>query len=97
VSRRARRRITASCGAIFSILGSLLSGQATPADTLKYFAKEPTRFVILRRDASGTPVTSEQPANMVFPHGNAFERQGKLVVDSILPGWGEPVPVGSVR
>jgi all-trans-8'-apo-beta-carotenal 15,15'-oxygenase len=62
----------------------LLSGQATPADALHYFETEPTRFVILRRDGTGTPVTIEQPATMVFHHGNAFERQGKLVIDSIL-------------
>jgi all-trans-8'-apo-beta-carotenal 15,15'-oxygenase len=62
----------------------LRSGQVTPADALQYFEKEPTRLVIVRRDGSGTPVTIEQPATMVFHHGNAFERQGKLVVDSIL-------------
>jgi all-trans-8'-apo-beta-carotenal 15,15'-oxygenase len=65
-------------------LGSLLSGQVTPADVLKYFEKEPTRVVILRRDGTGAPVTIERPATMVFHHGNAFEHQGKLVIDSIL-------------
>jgi len=65
-------------------LWSLFWGRATPADALKYVEQEPTRVVILRRDGTGTPVTLEQPATMVFHHGNAFERQGKLVVDSIL-------------
>jgi all-trans-8'-apo-beta-carotenal 15,15'-oxygenase len=65
-------------------LGGLLSGQVTPADVLKYFEKEPTRVVILRRDGTGGPVTIERPATMVFHHGNAFEQQGKLVIDSIL-------------
>jgi all-trans-8'-apo-beta-carotenal 15,15'-oxygenase len=65
-------------------LESLLSGQVTPADVLKYFEKEPTRIVILRRDGTGAPVTIERPATMVFHHGNAFEQHGKLVIDSIL-------------
>ena len=65
-------------------LESLLSGRVTPADALQYFEKEPTRFVILRRDGTGAPVTIERHATMVFHHGNAFEHQGKLVVDSIL-------------
>jgi all-trans-8'-apo-beta-carotenal 15,15'-oxygenase len=65
-------------------LESLLSGQVTAADALKFFEKEPTRYVILRRDGTGAPVTIERPATMVFHHGNAFEHQGKLVVDSIL-------------
>lgn len=65
-------------------LGSLLSDQVTPADVLHYFEKEPTRVVILRRDGTGAPVTIEQPATMVFHHGNAFEHQGTLVLDSIL-------------
>jgi all-trans-8'-apo-beta-carotenal 15,15'-oxygenase len=65
-------------------LESLLTGQVTPADVLKYFEKEPTRIVILRRDGTGAPVTIERPATMVFHHGNAFEHQGKLVIDSIL-------------
>jgi all-trans-8'-apo-beta-carotenal 15,15'-oxygenase len=65
-------------------LPSLFSGKATPADALRYGEKEPTRFIILRRDGQGQPVIIEQPANMVFHHGNAFERGGKLVVDSCL-------------
>jgi carotenoid cleavage dioxygenase-like enzyme len=62
----------------------LLSGQVTVADAFGYFADEPTRFVILRKDGAGAPVTIEQPAAMVFHHGNAFEKDGKVVVDSFL-------------
>jgi all-trans-8'-apo-beta-carotenal 15,15'-oxygenase len=65
-------------------LGALFAGAATVADALRYAASEPTRFVVLRRDGTGEPVVVEQPANMVFHHGNAFERDGKLVIDSIL-------------
>jgi carotenoid cleavage dioxygenase-like enzyme len=65
-------------------LAVLFSGKATIAETLRYFENEPTRFLILRRDGKGLPVAIEQPANMVFHQGNAFEREGKIVVDSLL-------------
>jgi all-trans-8'-apo-beta-carotenal 15,15'-oxygenase len=65
-------------------LNILLTGKGTPADALQYAEKEPTRIVILRKDGKGTPVTIEQSANMVFHHGNAFERDGKIVIDSLL-------------
>ncbi len=65
-------------------LPTLFSGKATPADALRYFEKEPTRFLILRRDGTGTPITIEQPAKMVFHHGNAFEREGKITIDTFL-------------
>lgn len=65
-------------------LGLLFSGKATPAEALRYFETEPTRFLILRRDGQGKPVTIEHPASMVFHHGNAFERDGKLVIDTFL-------------
>src|SRR5581483_10295085 len=65
-------------------VGQLISGKVTPADAVRYFENEPMRLVILRRDGTGTPVTIEQPAGMVFHHGNAFEHDGKLIIDSIL-------------
>ncbi len=69
-------------------LQMLFSGKATPADALKYFEKEPTRFLILRRDGKGMPVTIEQPATMVFHHGNAYERDGEIVIDTFLSADG---------
>ena len=65
-------------------LEALFSGRVSIAEALRYDENEPTRFLILHRDGKGLPVTIEQPANMVFHHGNAFEREGKIVVDSIL-------------
>jgi all-trans-8'-apo-beta-carotenal 15,15'-oxygenase len=62
----------------------LLSGQVTVAEAFGYFDNEPTRFVILRKDGTAGPVTIEHPAAMVFHHGNAFETDGKIVVDSLL-------------
>ncbi len=56
----------------------------TVADALTYAEKEPTRFVILRKDGQGKTVTIEQPPGFVFHHGNAFERDGKIIVDTLL-------------
>lgn len=58
--------------------------RAAPFDLIKYSDKMPTRLLIVRKDGSGKPVTVEQPAGMVFHNGNAFEQNGKLVIDSIL-------------
>lgn len=65
-------------------LPTLFKGQSSPADALRYFEKEPTRYVILKRDGKSRPVTIEQPPNMVFHHGNAFEKDGKIVIDTLL-------------
>ena len=65
-------------------LPTLMSGKATPADALRYAEREPTRILVLRKDGTGKPIEIEQPAAMVFHHGNAFERGGKLIFDSLL-------------
>jgi len=65
-------------------LQTLFAGKSAPADALRYLEKEPTRVIVVRRDGTGKPVTFELPASMVFHHGNAFEREGKLVFDTIL-------------
>ncbi len=65
-------------------LSILFSGRGTVADAAKFFEKEPTRFIILRKDGSGSPVIIEQPSAMVFHHGNAFERDGKITIDCCL-------------
>lgn len=65
-------------------LSIMFSGKSVPADAVQFFEKEPARIIILRKDGKGAPVTIEQPANMVFHHGNAFERDGKIVIDSVL-------------
>lgn len=65
-------------------LPTLMSGRATAADALRYGEREPTRILIVRKDGAGAPVWIEQPAAMVFHHGNAFEKNGKLIFDSIL-------------
>ncbi len=62
----------------------LLAGKTNVADALRYLEQEPTRFLVLRRDGTGEPQVFEQPANMVFHNGNAFERERLLVVDTIL-------------
>jgi carotenoid cleavage dioxygenase-like enzyme len=63
-------------------LGNLMTGRTTIAEAIEYFEKEPLRFIILKRDGSGKPVVIEQPSNMVFHNGNAFEKDGMIIVDS---------------
>jgi all-trans-8'-apo-beta-carotenal 15,15'-oxygenase len=65
-------------------LPTLLSGTATVAEAMRYFESEPLRLVILRRDGTGAPVSVELPPNMVFHNGNAFERDGAIVLDTLL-------------
>ena len=58
----------------------------------KDFRLRPLRWLLVRRDGKGDPVIVEQPASMVFHHGNATaDADGRLVVhtccypdDSIL-------------
>src|SRR5262249_25560898 len=56
----------------------------TVADILRQVENEPTRFVILRKDGQGSPVTIQQPPGFVLHHGNAFELNGRIVVDTLL-------------
>ena len=65
-------------------LGKMMSGKVAPFQALKFGTDAPTQIVILRKDGTGKPITINQPANMVFHNGNAFEKDGKLHLDSIL-------------
>jgi all-trans-8'-apo-beta-carotenal 15,15'-oxygenase len=65
-------------------LVALFSGKLSVAEAIRYGADQPTRLILVRRDGGGEPTIVEQPANMVFHHGNAFERDGQVVIDSIL-------------
>ena len=70
-------------------MAMLFAGTATVAEALRYFESEPTKILVLRRDGSGEPIVIEQPATMVFHNGNAFEKEGRIVLDTILsPGDG---------
>ncbi|MBI4752490.1 MAG: carotenoid oxygenase family protein [Acidobacteria bacterium] len=70
-------------------LKTMFSGKVSLAECLRFLETTPTKLVVMRRDGTGTPVTIEQPSNMVFHHGNAFERDGKLVIDTILSANGD--------
>ncbi|MEM6704021.1 MAG: carotenoid oxygenase family protein [Acidobacteriota bacterium] len=70
-------------------LAELFSGKGSPADALQYFESEPTKILVLRRDGTGDPIVVEQPANMVFHNGNAWEKDGKLYLDTILSPHGD--------
>lgn len=65
-------------------LGDLISGKVSPANALKFIENEPIRFLICRRDGTGTPITIEQPAGTVYHNGNAFEKDGLLYLDSCI-------------
>jgi len=68
-------------------LPSLFSGRVTPAEALRYLATEPMRFIVVRKDGTGAPITVDQPASMVFHHGNIAEEGGGMTLDSLLtPG-----------
>jgi all-trans-8'-apo-beta-carotenal 15,15'-oxygenase len=69
-------------------LGQLFSGKVSVADAVQYFEKEPTRYIILKKDGTGKPVVITQPSSMVFHHGNAYEENGKIVIDSCLSSDG---------
>ena len=65
-------------------LSILFSGKAAPADALRFYPEEPMRIVLLSRNGLKEPVTIEWPAHVVFHHGNAFIRDGKILMDSIV-------------
>ena len=65
-------------------MATIFSGKVSVAEALRYLEQEPTRFMILRRDGSGTPIVVEQPPNMVFHNGNAREVEGRLVLETLL-------------
>src|SRR5260370_41465239 len=64
-------------------MARLLSGKVTVAQAFGYFADEPTRVVILRKDGPGAPVPIEQPPAMHFHHGKAFEQDGQIRAGSL--------------
>jgi len=68
----------------FDFMRMMRGERAAAFDLIQYSAKSPTRLLIVRKDGAGKPITVEQPAGMVFHNGNAFEQDGKLVIDSIL-------------
>ncbi len=65
-------------------LAQLFSGKASVADAIRYLEQEPTRLILVSRDGSGEPTTLTMPAHMVFHHGNAYEKDGKVVLETIL-------------
>jgi carotenoid cleavage dioxygenase-like enzyme len=65
-------------------LPAMLAGRVPSAEALRYAASELTRFIVLRKDGTGTPITIEQPACMVFHHGNLSEAGDMMTIDSIL-------------
>lgn len=58
-------------------------GLRGPGECLKFNPQQPTRIWIIPREGSGELQCLETEACFVFHHANAFERQGKIIVDSI--------------
>jgi all-trans-8'-apo-beta-carotenal 15,15'-oxygenase len=67
----------------FNVL-DILSGATSIAGAIKYFENKSGKILILRRDGEGAPISIEIPACMIFHHGNAFEKDGKLCFDSLI-------------
>jgi all-trans-8'-apo-beta-carotenal 15,15'-oxygenase len=65
-------------------LASLFSRRVAAADAMRYMADEPTRVIVLRKDGTGEPIVLEQPACMVFHHGNLSESEDMITTDSLL-------------
>ncbi len=65
-------------------LPALLAGRVPSAEALRYDATAPMRLIILRKDGTGSPITIEQPAAMVFHHGNLVENGDTLTIDSVM-------------
>jgi carotenoid cleavage dioxygenase-like enzyme len=63
-------------------IGDMLSGKTTIAEAIRFYENEPLRFIIVNRDGSGEPVVIDQPSRMVFHNGNAFEKNGNIILDS---------------
>ncbi|NOT61635.1 MAG: carotenoid oxygenase family protein [Acidobacteria bacterium] len=65
-------------------ISQAMGGKVAPFQALKFGDDMPTKIIILRKDGEGKPIIINQPANMVFHNGNAYEQDGKLHFDSIL-------------
>ncbi len=53
-------------------------------ECVDFQANKPTRMIIIPRDPAGGAVqTLEAEAGFVFHHANAFEQDGKIIVDSV--------------
>ena len=65
-------------------LEALWSGRAAPADSLRYMASEQTRLIVVRKDGTGSPISIEQPACIVFHHGNLAEAGDSITLDSLM-------------
>lgn len=65
-------------------LPSLFSRKVAAADCFRYMADAPTRVIVVRKDGAGDPLILEQPACMVFHHGNLAESGNILTTDSLM-------------
>ena len=67
-----------------SLFGAAMQN-TTIADLLKTEARKPLRIFVMKKDGSGTPLEfTSLPAGMIFHHCNAYEEEGKIILDSVM-------------
>lgn len=60
-----------------------LAGLKGAAECIQFNAKQPTRAILMPRDGTSPSQTVDLPPCFVFHHANAFEKNGKLYLDSV--------------
>jgi all-trans-8'-apo-beta-carotenal 15,15'-oxygenase len=63
---------------------ALASGTVSAADVLQYMENNPTRLIVVRKDGTSVPMIFEQPAGMVYHHGNLTEMNNVLTFHSLM-------------
>ncbi len=58
-------------------------GLRGPGECIKFQPDKPTRILLVPRQPSGEVVTLETQSGFVFHHANAFEKGGKVHIDSV--------------
>lgn len=58
-------------------------GLRGPGECISFQADKPTRIIVIPRQPSGQAIHLETQSGFVFHHANAFEKDDKLVVDSV--------------
>lgn len=54
------------------------------AECIQFDPKATTKIIVIPREGTGSLKTLNAPAGFVFHHANAFEQDGKVMVDSIV-------------
>jgi all-trans-8'-apo-beta-carotenal 15,15'-oxygenase len=63
-----------------------LLGAKGAGECIEFEPEKSTRIIIVARDGKSKPQVLETQAGFIFHHSNAFEKEGKIIVDSICYG-----------